>query len=60
MNIYYNVIFTLITGLLFVYGQNNNAEGECITVNKLMKKESSNTCCLEDGITCENGHITKM
>jgi len=58
MNIFYYVIFTLITGTLFVYGLNNAVDGECIAANKLLGKEQSNNCCLEKGITCENGHIT--
>jgi len=45
--------------------KNNNEKptavnGECDPVNSLLKKEKSNNCCLEEGIACENGHVTKM
>jgi len=59
-NIFFNVIFTLITGILFVYGQNIAANGECIAVNKLLGKVQSNNCCLENGIICSNGHVIEM
>lgn len=36
------------------------ANGECDPLNKLLGKDESYNCCLEDGITCNNGHITRM
>jgi len=50
----------LITVIQFIYGQNIAADGECISVNALLGKAQSNDCCLENGILCENGHITSM
>jgi len=61
MNIFLIVIFTLITGIIFVYGENRTAvDGECIAVNKLLGHVLSNNCCLTSGITCKNGHIIDM
>ena len=61
MNLFFYVLFTLITGILFVYGQNNATSEECIAVYKLLGKTQTNDyCCMEKGITCENGHIIEM
>eukprot|EP00833_Pecoramyces_ruminatium_P004153 jgi/Orpsp1_1/1178185/evm.model.c7180000064356.1 len=35
-------------------------DGECNPVNTLLGKDKSNNCCLEKGITCENGYIIKI
>jgi len=35
-------------------------DGECNPINKLLRKYESYNCCLEEEITCSNGHITKM
>jgi len=59
MNIYY-YFFILIFTTKFIYGQEIAVDGECKPVNKLLHKKKSNNCCLEKGITCVNGHITKI
>jgi len=56
----YNILIILIIKIIFIYGQNTAADGECKPVNTLLKKDKSNNCCLENGITCENGHIRIM
>jgi len=59
MNIYI-FVFVLFVSTKFIYGQEIAVDGECNPVNTLLGKDKSNNCCLEKGITCVNGHITKM
>ena len=33
---------------------------ECKYINSMLEKDESYNCCTYKGITCENGHITKM
>ena len=33
---------------------------ECKYINSMLGEGESYNCCNYDGITCENGHITKM
>jgi len=59
MNIYI-FVFILFVTTKFIYGQEIAADGECNPVNTLLKKDKSYNCCLEENITCVDGHITKM
>jgi len=56
----YYIILILILEIQFIYGQNTAADGECDPINKLLGKPQYNNCCLEDSVTCKNGHITEM
>ena len=60
MNIKYCIFLILIIEIQFIFGQTTAADGECNPVNKLLRKPQSYNCCQREGITCENGHITKM
>jgi len=60
MNMFLNIIFALIIRIMLAQGEITAVDGECIAVNKLLRAEQSNNCCLIEGITCENGHITIM
>jgi len=61
MNIYFNIIFILLSKILFVFGESSAvSNGECIAVNKLLGKSKSNDCCSENGIICSNGHVIEM
>ena len=55
------ISFALIaTTSCFVRGENVVAEEECLPVNTLVGKDKSFNCCDIEGVTCENGHVTKM
>ncbi|OUM66442.1 hypothetical protein PIROE2DRAFT_6275 [Piromyces sp. E2] len=38
----------------------NETSNECQYINSILKKNESYNCCQYNGITCENGHITKI
>jgi len=59
MNIYV-LIINLIFTISCIYGRSSGDNGECETVNKLLGKDPFYNCCLETGVTCSNGHITKV
>jgi len=58
MNAFYYFFIIIIT-IKSIYGQETSIE-ECIPVNTLLGKDQSNNCCVEEGITCVDGHITKI
>jgi len=53
-------LFSLKVIVLSIPLNETAINGECDPVNKLLKKFKSYNCCLEQGITCSNGQITKM
>jgi len=59
MNWQYFFLF-LIISLQFINGKSITIDEECIPINELFNKSHSNNCCLENGIFCENDHITAM
>jgi len=42
------------------YPESNEKENECEFINKLLKRNATNNCCKESGVTCSFGHIKKI
>jgi len=59
MIVYYILhIFILIAQ--FIYGQNTTTDKECKPVNNLLGIDQERNCCIQEGIICQNGHVTEM